>query len=243
MENRFGKEITILPSLCDSAALLGIPDTFGLFMDVASEHAAALGCGIRELGEKGLFWLTVRTRVRFFRRPALMERVTLSTWPEAPGRLRAERDYLMEQEGRVLAAGKTEWGVLDQASGRLISPKEVYPPELAFFPETVWPEPFTRLPDEPMEEYARYAVRSVDMDLGEHMNNVAYIRSLAGTFSAPEWQAMKIRELEIAYRTSCHEGDVLIWQRRTQSDGSLVLRAVREDEKTAVQVRITPAQD
>ena len=55
MENRFGKEITILPSLCDSAALLGIPDTFGLFMDVASEHAAALGCGIRELGEKGLF--------------------------------------------------------------------------------------------------------------------------------------------------------------------------------------------
>ena len=133
--------------------------------------------------------------------------------------------------------------MLDQASGRLTSPKEVYAPELAFFPETVWPEPFTRLPDEPMEEYARYTVRSVDMDLGEHMNNVAYIRSLAGTFSAPEWQAMKIRELEISYRTSCHEGDVLIWQRRTQSDGSLVLRAVREDEKTAVQVRITPSQD
>ena len=240
MENRYRKEIVILPSVCDSAALLGIPDTFALFMDIASEHAAALGCGIRELEERGLFWLTVRTRVRFFRRPGMMDRATLSTWPEAPGRLRAERDYLLEQNGEVLAAGKTEWGVLDQASGKLISPREVYPPELTFFPEAVWAEPFTRLPEEPLEEYARYAVRSVDMDLGGHMNNVAYLRSLAGTFPDPEWQGMRIRELEIADRTSCHEGDTLIWQRRTLPDGAMILRAALEDGKTAVQARLIP---
>lgn len=241
MDNRFRKELVILPSRCDSSGRLGIPDTFALFMDIAAEHAQALGCGIRDLGERGLFWLTVRTRVRFARRPDMMEKAVLTSWPEAPGRLRSDRDYLLEGEGGLLAAGKTEWAVLEQSTGRLRPSKEVYDPELVFFPETVWEEPFSRMPDEPMEEYARYAVRSVDMDLGAHMNNVAYLRSLAGTFSVPEWQDMQIRELEIAYRTPCHEGDVLIWQRRTQPDGSLILRAVREDEKTAVQARITPS--
>lgn len=240
MENRYGKTLVILPSLCDSAGRLGIPDTFALFMDIAAEHAEALGCGVKDLGEKGLFWLTVRTRVRFFRRPEMMERVSLSTWPEAPGRLRAERDYLMEGNGERLAAGKTEWAVLDRRTGRLIPPGTVYPPGLDFFPERVWAEPFSRLPDEPLEEYARYTVRSVDTDLGEHMNNVAYLRSLAGTFSAEAWQGLGIRELEIAYRASCHEGDILIWQRRTEEDGPLAFRGTLEDGTTAVQARLIP---
>ena len=130
--------------------------------------------------------------------------------------------------------------MLDRASGRLRPPAEVYAPELVFSDETVWPEPFSRLPDEPLEEYARYAVRSVDIDLGEHMNNAAYLRSLAGTFSAGEWQSLNILELEIAYRTPCHEGDCLRWQRRTLADGALAFRAELEDGKTAVLARLIP---
>ena len=122
METRCRREITILPSMCDGAGRLSIPDTFALFMDIAAEHANALGCGVYDMAEKGLYWLTVRTRVRFTRRPALMEKAVLTTWPEAPGRLRANRDYLLEGPGGILAAGKTEWAVLDQATGKLRSP-------------------------------------------------------------------------------------------------------------------------
>lgn len=238
MEARLQKSVTILPSLCDPGAVLGIPDTFALFMDIAAEHAQALGCGVYDLGAKGLFWLTVRTRVRFFRRPALMEQVTLSTWPEAPGRLRTERDYLLEGDGNVLAAGKTEWAVLDQTTGKLTPPAQAYPPDLDYHPGAVWTEPFSRLPDGPLEEYARYTVRSTDMDLGGHMNNVAYVRALAGTFTGEEWKKLDPREVEIAYRTPCHEGDILIWQRKTGEDGSLALRAALGDGTTAVLARI-----
>ena len=241
MENRLQKSVTILPSLCDHRGELSIPDTFALFMDIASEHAHNLGCGIYDLGKQGLYWLTVRTRVRFFRRPAMMEQVTLFTWPEAPGKLRADRDYLLEGGGAVLAAGKTEWAVLDQNTGRLVPASRVYPPDLAFYAGTVWEEPYSRLPDEAMEEYARYTVRSTDTDVGQHMNNVAYVRALAGTFSLAEWEALNPREAEISYRTPCHEGDLLVWQRRAGEDGTLYLRAVREDGKTAVQAKLIPA--
>ena len=147
MENRFTKPLTILPSLCDSAARLGIPETFALFMDAATEHARALGCGIDTLAPRGLFWLAVRTRVRFYRRPKMLERVTLSTWPEKCGRLRADRDYCLEQDGVPLVAGKTEWTVLNQGTGRLHPMADVFAPDFDFCPDVVWEEPFTRMKD------------------------------------------------------------------------------------------------
>ncbi len=224
--------------MCDSSAKLGIPDTFALFMDAATEHACALGCGLDTLGQRGLFWLTVRTRVRFFRRAHMLERVTLSTWPETPGKLRTNRDYRIEQGGELLAAGKTEWTVLDRNTGRLHPLEDVFTPGLEFGSEAVWTEPFTRMRDEPMETFARYTVRSTDIDLGGHMNNVAYLRALAGAFTCEAWQALHIRELEIAYRASCFEGDTLLWQKRADPDGSLSLRAALEEGKTIALLRM-----
>ena len=236
MENRYTKEYTILPGACDSGAQLGIPDTFALFMDVATEHACALGCGVDALGQRGLFWLTVRTRVRFHRRPKLLERVSVSTWPERPGKLRTDRDYTIEQDGESLAAGKTEWTVLDQHTGRLHPMEDVFAPDFDFWPGVVWEEPFTHMRDEEMEEFARYTVRSTDIDLGGHMNNVAYVRAIAGAFSCDEWQKMDIRELEIAFRAPCYEGDTLVWQKR--ADDALSLRAALPNGKTIVLARI-----
>ena len=237
MENLFAKEYTILPGSCDSSGALGVPDTFALFMDIASEHAEALGCGAGALLSRGLFWLTVRTRVRFFRRPKLTERVTARTWPEPPHRLRADRCYRLEAGTELLAAGKTEWAVLDTQSGRLRPAAEVFPSELSFYPESVWDEPFTRLTDEALEPFAAYTVRSTDIDLGGHMNNAAYVRMLAGAFSCADWQALDIHELEIAFRAPCYEGEELRLEKKT--DGStILLRAARPDGKAAVLARI-----
>ncbi len=232
------KELTVLPGMCDSAATLGVPDTFALFMDIATEHACALGNGIDVLSSRGLFWLAVRTRVRFFRRPKMLERVTLSTWPESPGKLRANRDYIIEQGEAPLVAGKTEWTVLDTASGRLHPMADVFASGDAALPEPVWDEPFTRMPDDGLDEFARYTVRSTDIDLGGHMNNVAYIRALASLFSCEAWQGARIRELEIAYRSACYEGDTLVWQRHIAEDGSVALRAALDDGKTIALARL-----
>ena len=237
MQAKYTKELTILPSMCDSSAALGVPDAFALFMDAATKHSLALGCGLDVLGPRGLFWLTVRTRVKFFRRPKMFEHTALSTWPEAPGKLRVNRCYTLEGRGGLLAAGKTEWAVLDQNTGRLHPMADVFAPEPGSLPESVWAEPFTRLSGDAMDEFARYTVRSTDIDLGGHMNNVAYLRALASLFSCEAWQAMNLREAEISYRAACYEGDTLCWQKRAE-DGALALRAVLPDGKTIALVRL-----
>ena len=237
MENRYTQEYVVLPSVCDSSARLSIPDTFALFMDLAAIHAEILRFDTPTLMKRGLFWLTVRTRLRFHRRPEMAERVMLATWPEQPGKLRTDRDYVVEQNGERLIEGKTEWTILEMESDRLHPMEGIFPPDFTFYPDAVWPEPFTRMKDEPMEEFARYTVRSTDIDLGGHMNNAAYVRALAGAFSCDEWQKLNIRELEIAFRAPCYEHNTLVWQKRADGD-TLSLRAALPDGKTIVLARV-----
>lgn len=237
MEAKYIRELQIMPSACDSSGLLGVPDAFSLFVDAATQHAFLLGCGLDVLGPRGLFWLAVRSRVRFYRRPRMLERVTLSTWPERPGKLRADRDYVLEQDGALLAAGKTEWAVLNQETGRLHPMGDVFPADLDFVPDLVWSEPFSRIRDEALPEFARTTVRSTDIDLGGHMNNIAYLRTLAALYACEAWQGLEIRELEITYRAPCFEGETLCWQRR-EEDNAVSLRAAREDGTTIVLIRI-----
>ena len=224
--------------MCDSTAKLGIPNAFGLFMDIATEHAELLGVGMNDLMPKGLFWLTVRTRIRFNRRPSMTERVEVRTWPETPERSRCNRDYAIMKDGETLLEGKTEWMVMNLHTGRLHPADAVFPADLDLLEDRVLPEPFARMTDDfaDADDFGAYTVRSTDIDVGGHMNNAAYVRAIAGLFSTKDWNAMNIREMEVAFRAPCFEGDVLRAQRREAGE-AVELRLSREG-KTVLLARI-----
>ena len=238
MNGRYARTLTILPSMCDASGRLGVPDAFALFMDIATEHAELLGVGMHGLMRKGLFWLTVRTRLRFHRRPALVEQVTAETWPEKPERSRCNRDYRLTQGGETLIEGKTEWMITNLKTGRLFPTDGVFPEDLEIVEDRVLPEPFMRLQDdfEGAEDIGAYTVRSTDIDLGGHMNNAAYVRAIAGAFSTGEWRALDIQEMEVAFRAPCFEGNRLRIQRR-RAEEATELRLSCEG-KTIVLARI-----
>ena len=93
MEAKLSRELMILPSVCDREMKLSIPDLFAQFMDIATLHAEQLGVGADAMFARGLFWLTVKTKVRVLRRPRMLETVTLSTRPLVPEKVRAIREY------------------------------------------------------------------------------------------------------------------------------------------------------
>ena len=232
------REIMILPSMCDATAKLGIPDAFALFMDIATEHAEGLGIGMNGLMKQGLFWLTVRTRIRFIDRPALTETVTVRTWPETPERSRCNRDYAILRDGKIIVEGKTEWMIMNMKTGRLHPVDGVFPEGLALLQDRVLPEPFMRMADDfdGAQALGRYTVRSTDIDLGGHMNNAAYVRAIAGLFASKDWQGLGIREMEGSFRAPCFEGETLEAQRRN-TDGGIELRLSREG-RTVLLARI-----
>ena len=240
MENTLRKQILILPGSCDHSARLGVANTLGLFMDLASEHAEYLGNGRAAMAEKSLFWLAVRTRACFYRRPALAESITAETWPAPPQKMHNDRYYLLTSGEEVLAEGKTEWAVLNTETGKIVSAADVYPPELVMPERTVCPGAFLRMAgrfdEEP--ELGSFRVGAMDIDYGGHMNNVAYVRALLNLFSTRELDAMQIRELEINYRMPCYEGDELSVRCRRRATDTLELAVLRRDGKAAALARI-----
>ena len=135
MDQLFEQAQIILPSMADAGGRLSIPNTFGLFMDIASIHAGMLGSGMDDMARRGLFWLTVKTQIVFYDRPRVMERIGARTWPESPGKIRCNRSYQLLRGEEVLVAGKTEWAVMDLRTKQLAPLTGVYPPALSFVVE------------------------------------------------------------------------------------------------------------
>ena len=236
MEAVYEEAREVPSSMCDHAGRLGMADTFALFMDLATTHALMMGCGWRQMAERHLFWLTVKTKVVFApqaERPQMGDAVIARTWPEEPGKMRCVRDYQVECDGRITAAGKTEWAILDTETASLAPVGDVYGEGLTFTREPAVGTPFVRVVDdfEGVEPFATYTVRSTDIDLGGHMNNVAYVRALLGSFTVAELDALQIREIDAIFRNQCFEGDELVLSRKATEDGYDVRLA--KDGKTA----------
>lgn len=239
MESRLKKNIDIRVSMCDHNGVLSTPAIFSLFMDLASEHGSMIKVGMKELSAKGLFWLTVKTKVRIHHRPEMLAVVEADTWPEKPGRIRCNRYYALRDGDKLLAEGKTEWAVIHMASGKLQKASEVYPADLEHSTDAVCSQPFARIPDDFADcpEIGTYTVRSTDIDVGQHMNNAAYVRVLFGAFSCKQVDEMNVQEAEIAFRSPCYEGDTLSIRTRPTENG-VDVGMVRPDGTTAAAARL-----
>ncbi len=238
MEASLHYNITILPSVCDREMKLSIPDLFAQFMDIATLHAEQLGVGANALVSRGISWITVKTKVRILRRPRLLETVTLSTRPLVPEKVRAVREYRMEQDGELLAEGKTEWAVIDLTTGRLRPMEGVFDAALELAAEPAYPEPFARIkPDfSDGETLGTWRVRSTDIDFLGHMNNIAYLRAVFGILTSRELKAMPQGGVEIIFRAPCFEGEELTLVRRL-TDSGWELALLKEDGSPAVFIK------
>ena len=225
-------------SLCDFEAKLGIADVFSVFMDAAAIHAQKLGVGAKAMLDRGLFWLTVKTKVRILERPRLMEEVTVRTRPIVPDKVRSVREYRLERDGALLIQGKTEWAVLEVASGRIHPMADVFPEGLELAPAADFDAPFVRIdPDfSGAEELGTYRVRSTDVDLGGHMNNAAYLRAVLGLLDTAALKTFPQREIDVLFRAPCFEGEELKVLSRTGETGR-DLAVLRPDGKPAVLLR------
>ncbi len=241
MENYLKRDVLILSSFCDAEGKLGIRSIFDLCMDLAAEHAAKLGVSYYDMLAQRCYWVAVRTRIKLYRRPMLMAGIQAETWPGKPGLAKCDRFYRLSGDGEVLAEGRTEWAAQDVDTGVIRrSSSYGYPMELAHREEKLCAEPFTRFKDfEPSGGGAarRYTVGSMDIDLGRHMNNVAYIRMLLGTFTTEEQAAMDVSEVEISYRLGCYEGETLEIDRELREDG-WYFQVRKENGEAAVHARL-----
>lgn len=235
MGNTLNKEICVLSSLCDLEGRMGVYNIFNCFMDMAAEHADHIGVGLYTMQKQRCYWVAVRTRVKFYDRPSIMDVIEGESWPFAPSLAKNDRFYRLKKDGKVLAEGRTEWAAQNMDTGRVMRCSEYFPEGTEFRADKVCEEPFIRF--KPLDgewESSSYTVSAMDIDTGCHMNNVMYVRMLLNTFSGAELRKMDITEMEISYRRACLEGETLSI-RRAFRDGAWWFDVLKPDGELAVQ--------
>ncbi|MBQ6637985.1 MAG: hypothetical protein IJH82_04950 [Lachnospiraceae bacterium] len=232
MQNKLTKTDFVLPSRSNYNAELSLPDSIDIFMDMAMEHAELLGLGITAFSPQNLFWVAAKTKVHFNRRIKMAEKISFHTWPQTPGKAKANRQYLVTKDDEILAYGKTEWVVINTESKAIQKMEKIYSPDFVFDDTPGDEEDFERIRDfkdgTPMGEYT---VRCIDIDYGLHMNNVAYVRTIVGLFTMEEWDRRHFSDFQIDYRVSCYEGDKLLLTGK-EENGALYIRGALEDGST-----------
>ena len=240
----FTHSLRLPPHLCGAGKDLSTSGAFSLLVDTAALHSELIGTGCREMEGRRLFWLMTRARIRFYRRPVMMEEVTLTTWPAAPRHYLCNRFYTMHGGGELLLEGRQEWAVVDLDTHRPVRAESVYPPALTHIGAEVIPSPYTRLSDTLGEgdEVRRLTVCSSDIDFGGHVNNAVYPRLVADCLSTAEHRALAVREAEVQYLAPCYEGEALrILCHRCEEE--LLFSIRKEDGRCAFLCRLLPGRD
>lgn len=229
--------VVLSPDYCGQAGRLTPLGAFTVFQNLAAQHAEEIGVGGGAMAERGLFWLTVHTRIDFVSPAKLMDELTAETWPEKcdDRAYRSYRSYILRRGEETIAIGRTLWAIL-ASEGRLAQFGAAgFPPDYVFSDRVGITDAPTRFSDDFTSEelVRRYTVRSTDIDLGHHMNNVAYIRALLDCFPAAVLDSGKIRSMEVHYAAQCREGEELsVYLRR---EGALCCLAIKRPEgKTAL---------
>ena len=237
MDNRLDRNMRVQLSMCDNTSKLGVLGLFYLVMDLATEHGDDINLGARVLSPKGLFWVASKTKLKIHRMPEILENVTASTWPEAPGRIRCNRFYSVKKGSEMLVEGKTEWAIVEKDTGKPHRLADVYPEGMTYCDEIVCEEPFAKLGTdfENCRSAGEYVVKSTDIDVSQHMNNTAYIRAALSAFTVKEIENMHITDIEAVYRIQCFEGEKLEMCIRKE-ENTVDIGIIKEDGRTAAVV-------
>lgn len=222
--------------MCDGASKLSIPACLDVFQNMATLHADNFDIGPAGMRRRNYFWVITKIRLHIEKLPMMMDRIKASTWIQAADRASCERDFSINTENdELLAYGRSIWAIISHDTGRLVHMDELYP-ELDFNVAPPDERPFLRMgkkfdeEDSEVRTIGTYKVRSVDIDLGGHMNNVNYVRAMLGCFSSAELDNLNIKEAEFNFISQTFEGETLEFRSRKREEG-IEIGAVNSEGK------------
>lgn len=217
---RYTRDLIVTPSMCSSDSGLSIPAAFDLFQDTATLHADHFDIGPAGMNRRNFFWVITKTVMSFSRMPVMMDRVRAVTWIQPADRAKCERDFAVYSGDEQLFQCRSIWAVMSHDTGRIVPMAGLYP-EIEFTEPAPQDIEFSKISKDfsDCEVIGSYTVRSVDIDLGGHMNNVNYVRAMLGCLSSEDRRNSPVKELEVQYISQTYEGETLTFRKRDTDNG------------------------
>ncbi|KAI8574257.1 hypothetical protein RHMOL_Rhmol01G0340800 [Rhododendron molle] len=198
-------------------------------LEVACNHVQSCGYSTDGFGttttmrKLHLIWVATRMHIEIYKYPARSDVVEIESWFESKGGIGIRRDWILKDYAthEVLGRATSKFVMINQDTRKLakvidgvqkeylgFSPRE---PRLAFPQEKNGSlKKIAKLED--AAQYSRQGLvprRAADLDMNQHVNNVAYIRWVLESMPQEIIDTHELETITIDYKKECKEDDVV----------------------------------
>ncbi|HRV33668.1 MAG TPA: thioesterase [Anaerovoracaceae bacterium] len=220
----------------DDDGLIGLRGIMHYFQNIHTWHLHSINKGNDVIPQQyGAGWIYTRYHAVLKQKIDYMDGLTLKAWME-PYRqpVLVNENVEIHQHGKLVACGKLEGCVFSLTRQRPLRLSAIE------FPEDFAEDIPNEIPDflgiektaEGTEPRYTRMVRTSDLDVNRHMNNLRYIEMFQDVYDSKFWREFAPTEMEIRFMSQCREGEEISVCSRV--DGSAVrLAALHQDGQIA----------
>lgn len=234
----YNKDIYISAEYCDTTVYLGNHQFFYLLQNAMTDGFEVLDCGNRGLGKRcNGYWAVTKTKIEIYKRPFWAEEVTVKATYTTDKRLRVYvNTEMFLKNGERVARGCQELCILDLDTHR---PKRLSDTCIPLDTEdaatnSLTFEKFSKA--DTLTSRYEHTVRSQNIDMSCHVNNIEYIRMAMDLFTVSELENLDVSSMEVHYIGECREGDILSCE-RYDSQGKKVIQ-IKNNDRLSFEMQI-----
>ncbi len=221
MKNYYLEKKTIDDTSLDYEFKVPLTEIMRLIETTIFNHSGNIGLDHKTMRENSnAFWVVTKIKLQFKSNIKSGDKINISTWTHPLGQVRACRDMMIKSGNTIKVKGSSEWCCLDINTRRLMKLSNIVYPDLDMVCNDKTGLEFTnmRLNVEKDDYIYTRTIRSTDIDINNHTNNLKYNFMAMDAFSVEELRNMDIKEYEIYFVNECHEGDNVDIYRKRDKD-------------------------
>ena len=222
MDNLYSEKKIVDATCLDMNLNMSILEIMRVVEETTFNHSHIMGLDHEDMLEKSnAFWIVNKIKLAIIN-PEIKgyDTIRISTWTQPPGLLRFDRDSMIKRGNKIMVKAKSEWCCLDATTRRPRKSSTIYYPELDMVKTDSNNLTYTNLKLDVLDSDYVYThiVRSTDLDVNNHTNNLKYNYIAMNAFSAEELRQLNIKEYEIYFVSESHEGDEIKVYKKTQQN-------------------------
>ena len=210
MKNVYQEKYAVDDTNIDHTYQVPITEIVKLVERVAFNHANQIELDHKTMEEKSnAFWIITKMKLVINAPINATEKLVLKTWTHTPNLVRFKRDFTIKSAGKLKVKGVSEWCCLDMSTHKIRKASSLNYPNLEMIENKDVKTDFSNLKtDVTSKDYVyTHTVRSTDIDVNFHTNNIKYNFMTLNAFTVEEMRNLTIKEYELYFVNESHEGD------------------------------------
>ena len=215
--------------------------TFGIFQIIEDSLTELTGelkiDGIIEKEKYNAFWVFTKTRVKIFKKFKWNEEFSVACFISSKSLAKIYFDVVAKNLKNELAFyARVEACALDYSSQRIRKLTTVGVDEQMLAETPPMEVEFCKFDYANLPTIEQVKVRSTNIDMSHHTNNLEYLRFILNTYSVKELEQRKIAEIEIIYASQSFENDLLNVKKLATNNKDVIV--LEKEDKPVVKCEI-----